>query len=180
MAQRVERLKRRADFLRVTRARNSAATPGLVLQARPRRPGEGEGGRDDDAASPARIRVGFTASRKVGNAVARNRAKRRLRALADALLPRHAAAGTDYVVIARAATPQRPFDSLRRDFVGALKRLGHYRPDDARPADARTEKARTDGDHNRGAGAAPDAGSAPGASGRTGGRSARAQRAKGG
>ena len=160
MAQRVERLKRRADFVRVTRARNSAATPGLVLQARARRPGESE----SDGASPARIRVGFTASRKVGNAVARNRAKRRLRALADVLLPRHAAAGTDYVVIARAATPQRPFDSLRRDFIGALKRLGHYRPDDARPA----------GDDNRGAGASPDAGSAPGASGRTGDRSARA------
>lgn len=74
------------------------------------------------------MRVGFTASRKVGNAVARNRARRRLRAAAAQILPVHAAAGHDYVVVARHETLQRPFGDLLGDLAAGLKRLGVYRP----------------------------------------------------
>ena len=72
-------LKIRADFLRVAAARRRAVTPGLILQAAQR---------PDGSAGVRTVRVGFTASRKVGNAVIRNRAKRRLRAAAAAILPR--------------------------------------------------------------------------------------------
>jgi ribonuclease P protein component len=88
--------------------------PGLILQAAPQ-PGSG------DAA--ARLRVGYTASRRVGNAVARNRAKRRLRAAAAALLPRHGTDGMDYVLIARAGTGTRPYAELLADLQGALRQL---------------------------------------------------------
>ena len=125
----VLRLKRRADFLRATRARNSAAAPGLVLQARPLDETEQKqlirdvGGQQPSIGPPEIIRIGFTASRKVGNAVKRNRAKRRLRALADEVLRAHARPGMDYVLIARAATPDRAFDKLRGDMHSALKRV---------------------------------------------------------
>ncbi len=91
------------------------ATPGIVVQAARRRPteiGEGE------------PRVGFTASRKVGNAVARNRARRRLRAAAAEILPGCARPGHDYVLIARRSTPSRPFGALKNDLEVALDRLG--------------------------------------------------------
>jgi ribonuclease P protein component len=76
------------------------------------------------------IRVGFTASRKVGNAVARNRARRRLKALADELLPQRGLRATDYVLIARQATVERDFDDLRRDLRSALDRLARKRSDE--------------------------------------------------
>lgn len=75
---------------------------------------------DDDP----RTRVGFTCSKKVGNAVARNRAKRRLREVARLVLPEHGRPGWDYVLIGRAGvTAQRPFDALKDDLVRALKKL---------------------------------------------------------
>lgn len=70
------------------------------------------------------MRVGITVSRKVGNAVARNRARRRLRALAAETLPRHAKAGHDYVLIGRKGTLARPYDRLRDDLATALAKLG--------------------------------------------------------
>jgi len=69
-------------------------------------------------------RVGFTASRRVGGAVARNRAKRRLRAAAEMVLPRRAKADRDYVLIARTVTLKRRFEDLVRDLDRALMRLG--------------------------------------------------------
>jgi ribonuclease P protein component len=72
-------------------------------------------------------RIGFTASRKVGIAVARNRARRRLRAAAGEVIPRHAAPGHDYVMIARAGTLTRPYQALVEDLKTALRRLGVYR-----------------------------------------------------
>lgn len=88
--------------------------PGFVLQAR----------RRDTPESPDCIRIGFTASKKVGNAVARNRAKRRLRALARATLPAHARPGWDYVLVARAGeTALRAFATLEEDLAHALARI---------------------------------------------------------
>jgi len=108
------RLKTRADFLRVAAARGKAVTPGLILQAAPQ-PKESDHGE--------RVRVGFTASRKVGNAVVRNRAKRRLRAVAADVLPRLGRPGVDYVLIARAATGERPYPALVADLETALRRV---------------------------------------------------------
>lgn len=72
------------------------------------------------------MRVGFTVSRKVGNAVKRNRARRRLRAVVDRVFPLHAKPGHDFVVIGRARTLTRGFDSLIGDMTTALKRLDVY------------------------------------------------------
>jgi ribonuclease P protein component len=111
MSEPVARLKRRREFLRVAAARTKAVTPGMIVQAL---------ARDDDT---AQIRVGFTASRKVGNAVVRNRARRRLKALVAELLPGRGQAATDYVLIARGETATRPFEALRSDLLQALSRL---------------------------------------------------------
>ena len=78
------------------------------------------------------MRVGFTASKKVGNAVRRNRAKRRLRVLADTVLRDRAEPGHDYVLIARAATVERDFAELRDDLHFSLKRVGLLRQGAAR------------------------------------------------
>lgn len=120
----IQRLKRRADFQRLTRARRSWAARGLVLQA--------AAFPDDAAPAPVMQRVGFTASRKVGNAVRRNRAKRRLRALAEELLPARARGGYDYVLVARQATVDRAYDRLKADLEYALGKLKLLKLD-ARP-----------------------------------------------
>ena len=69
------------------------------------------------------MRVGFTASRKVGNAVVRNRAKRRMRAAAVSVLPAFGRPGTDYVLIARETTAERPLPALIGDLESALGRI---------------------------------------------------------
>ena len=82
------------------------------------------------------IRVGFTASRKIGGAVERNRAKRRLKAAAGAVLPLYGMAGNDYVLVARRETLIRPFEALLSDLKSALAaahtRLGGSQPGVAR------------------------------------------------
>lgn len=97
--------------------------PGLVLQAR----------RQDE--NGGATRVGFTASRKVGGAVMRNRARRRLKAAAGKVVPAHAKAGYDLVLIARGATARRPFPALLDDLNTALKRVGAWR-DNAEETDS--------------------------------------------
>lgn len=111
-------LKKRAEFLRVAGSGRKWAMPGLLLQAGP-----------SPLGPDAPLRYGVTASRKVGNAVIRNRAKRRLRALARSHLPQAALPGMDYVLIARLGTPERPYDDLIRDLKTALARLKVARPE---------------------------------------------------
>jgi len=111
---RVHTLTRRADFLAAARARHKA-TSGFIVQARPRRAGD---------PAPDALRVGFTCSKKVGNAVARNRAKRRLRALARAVLPERGRPGWDYVLIGRSGvTATRDFVVMQAELAHALDRL---------------------------------------------------------
>lgn len=113
---RIGRLKRRAEFLAAASANRKWVAPGLVLQARAAGPAD----------EPARIRLGFTASRKVGNSVARNRARRRLKAAAAEVLREANLAGgaTDLVLIARPATVSRDYAALKEDFRRGLRRLG--------------------------------------------------------
>lgn len=121
------RLLKRSEFLRAARRGRKAARPGLVLQAYAReRETEDSALSNRQGASPfCGMRVGLTASRKVGNAVIRNRARRRLRAVAAEVLPVCGRTGTDYVLIARAETVGRPFDALLADLRSALKQVEH-------------------------------------------------------
>ncbi len=85
--------------------------PGFVLLVRPR--GDGD----------ATMRVGFTVTKKIGNAVVRNRMKRRLRALARELLPASGVPGADHVLIGRSGGIERPFSNMRAELRKALGRV---------------------------------------------------------
>ena len=111
----IERLKSRPQFLAAAKG-VSEARGAVVIQRLDR--GDGD---------PV-VRLGFTATRKVGNAVIRNRAKRRLREAARALAPQLAVPGSDYVFIARMGTADRPWDRLLDDVKSALTRLATPRP----------------------------------------------------
>ena len=101
-------LKKRREFLFVAKG-TFVRAEGLLLQARQR---------DDEETV---LRVGFTCSKKVGNAVARNRAKRRLREVARHMLSLHGRLGWDYVLIGKAEkTVERPFDELCKDLKKSL------------------------------------------------------------
>ena len=120
MVEAPKRLKYRRQFLHVAQKGRKYATPGLVLQARKRSQLDQEIGKDE-------IRVGYTVSRKVGKAVLRNRARRRLRAATEIVLKEHGLGGYDYVVIGRAKTPGRQFGALIEDLDFALKKLGIWK-----------------------------------------------------
>jgi ribonuclease P protein component len=106
---RIDRLRKRADFLAAARTlRRVAGAVTLEMAPTP-----------DPA--PQTLRLGFTASKKIGNAVARNRAKRRLRAAAYALLPLSGRAGHDYVLVARAGILARDFSALKGDIAEAAR-----------------------------------------------------------
>lgn len=108
---RLEVLRKRAEFVAASKGRYQTAT-GLTVQMRNRQDGD------------PTVRVGFTCSKKVGNAVARNRAKRRLREIARLDLPTLARAGHDYVLIGkRDATARRDFEDLRRDLAKAIAKM---------------------------------------------------------
>ncbi len=102
----IAHIRRRPDFLAAQRGR-SVAKGAVVVQSLAR-PGQ------------AMARVGFTATRKIGGAVVRNRAKRRLREAARLLLPRFGRIGMDYVFIARGGTTARPWARLLDDIKSAL------------------------------------------------------------
>jgi ribonuclease P protein component len=103
------RLTRRAEFLRAAAKGRKAATTGVVVQALPR---EDHG--------PARL--GFTVTKKIGNAVIRNRTRRRLKEAARLVLDEHPVSGVDLVLIGRGATRGRSFVGLQEDLRRALAR----------------------------------------------------------
>ena len=105
----IERLRTRAQFLAVQSGAR-VARPTLLVEAKRR-------------AETGPIGLGLTASRKIGNAVVRNRARRRLREAARQLLPRHGLPGVDYVLVARQAAPDAPWGALLDDLQNALIRL---------------------------------------------------------
>jgi ribonuclease P protein component len=105
------RLKKRAEFLRVAAKGRKVQAPGLVLQALRR-----------VDAGPAR--VGFTVTKKVGNAVVRNRTRRRLREAVRLVLAAEPPRGVDLVLIGREGTRARAFAALQDDLRRALAKAG--------------------------------------------------------
>jgi ribonuclease P protein component len=108
----IGRLKTRAEFLHVREGARFAA-PSLVLQARARADTGASGG----------ARFGFTATKALGGAVERNRARRRLKAAVRQVAEAHAVEGYDYVLIARSGTVKRPFAELTMDLERALTKV---------------------------------------------------------
>ena len=105
----LEHIRVRREFLAAAKAEKQVRR-GFVLQARRR---------GDE--QPARL--GLTATKKIGNAVIRNRTRRRLRALADDLFPKYAHSGYDYVLVGRVHTPHRAWADLQHDLKSALKAI---------------------------------------------------------
>jgi len=105
----MERLKRRTDF-RAAASGTRAPGSAFVLQARPR-------------ADQGGVRVGFTVSRQVGNAVERNRVRRRLRELVRLARVGSLHAGHDYVLVGRRAALKAPFDEMMKELDLALNRI---------------------------------------------------------
>ena len=105
------RLKRRAEFLRAASAGKKAAVGGVVLQALAR-------------PDTLPVRLGFTVTKKVGNAVIRNRTRRRLKEAARLLLRDRPLTGLDVVLIGRDSTRKRNFLVLQNDIRRALDRTG--------------------------------------------------------
>ena len=116
-APRPERLRNRRDFLRVARTGEKWVAPGLIVQVDPHRGEEPQ----------AVMRVGFTVSKKVGNAVVRNRVRRRLRAAASEIFPTEGKSGRDYVVIGRQAALKRSFADLTDDLKTAVNKAERCR-----------------------------------------------------
>ena len=106
-------LKKRAEFVRIAKTGKKWVTRSLVVQAL-----------ESDCQENS-IRFGFTATKKIGNAVTRNRVKRRLRVLARDILPQiKKTSGIDIVLIGRYTTATQEFSDLQNDLITALKKLG--------------------------------------------------------
>ena len=124
----IERIKKRPDFLAAAKAR-ALARGAVLVQMR---------ARDDGAPF---IRSGFTATKKIGGSVVRNRAKRRLREAARLLLPALGRPGCDYVFIARGGTATRPWARLLDDVKSALISLAAEQGPPAQPSDGEAQAA---------------------------------------
>ena len=135
-----KRLLRRPQFLAAAKG-VSEARGAVVIQ------------RLDRADGSSHVGLGFTATRKVGGSVVRNRAKRRLREAARAMIPRHGVPGCDYVFIARVGTADRSWDRLLDDMKSALTRLANPGAAPNRPAARRASgdasTARSSGQDDR-------------------------------
>lgn len=107
----LNRLKKRSEFLAVSKTENRWVTPGFIIQFYER-------------ACEGPFRYGITASRKVGGAVQRNRAKRRLRVLIRDILPSMGRPGADYVFIARQEILKRDFATMGEELNRGIKLLG--------------------------------------------------------
>ena len=107
----IQRLVRRSEYLRVARARKYVVTKGVILQFETK----------DLKADGSAYRVGYTVSKKVGNAVTRNRARRRLKSVVNDVLSSSIEQPLDLVLIGRADTLKRTYDELLEDFRFALK-----------------------------------------------------------
>ena len=103
-------LKKRSDFLKAAKEGRKVVTPGFILQILTRS--------EEDRSIP--LRFGFTATRKIGSSVIRNRAKRRLRSALDFVLSIQKPTPKDYVLIARQETVKIPFEKLLQDFKKAF------------------------------------------------------------
>ena len=117
----MERLKRRTDF-RAAAAGARAPGSAFVLQAR-RRGEQGQESNQESDKEAGPVRIGFTVSKQVGNAVERNRVKRRLREIVRLAPATALYAGHDYVLIGRRAALQAKFGDMARDFGAALHRV---------------------------------------------------------
>jgi ribonuclease P protein component len=109
----MDRILRRRDFLAAAKSR-SAPVSGVLMQML-------------DRADDKPARVGFTCTKKLGNAVVRNRVRRRLKEAARLVLPKIARIGHDYVIIGRASSMNRPFEDLKKDIISAVSKL-HAEP----------------------------------------------------
>jgi ribonuclease P protein component len=105
-------LKASSDFQRISRLGKRFSFPSFILQAL----------RREDGSSP--FRLGLTVSRKVGNAVTRNRAKRRLREMVRLAAAPEKLAGWDIVLIGKASARERDFSLMKADFLQGLEKLG--------------------------------------------------------
>ena len=110
----LQHLRQRREFVNVAKKGRKYAAPGLVLQALNRLDDQRS---NDGLAASSAVRVGFTVTRKVGNAVVRNRVKRRLRAAASQIAPIHVKGNFDLVLIGRAKTENRNFEELKQDLL---------------------------------------------------------------
>jgi len=134
MTLRIAHLTRRSEFLHAAAKGRKSVMPGLVLQAVC--PANWSKVAENSGVNERCFRVGYTASRRVGGAVARNRAKRRLRAAVARVMPERAKVGRNYVVIARAATLDRDFEDLLQDLKTALARVDAKTAEKSGPSSA--------------------------------------------
>ncbi len=128
------RLKRRQDFVRIASQGQHWVTPNFILQCHPYL---GLQGNDADQG----IRVGYVASRRVGGAVERNRAKRRLRVIVEQVLKEVGLVGFDYVLVARKVILAADFEQLLRDLKWAVKRI-HTRTSKSERAESKRAESK--------------------------------------
>lgn len=114
----VKVIRKRADFLRANHGKRFV-TPAFILLAHKR---QLHSAADHDIVGDD-IRYGITVTKKIGNAVARNRMKRRFRALLADLLPRHGISGTDHIIIGRNQDRERDFATMKSELEKGLKHL---------------------------------------------------------
>lgn len=104
------RLKKRKQFVHIAQKGRKIVSSGLILQFIQNK-------------TPDALNVGFTVTKKVGNAVVRNRVRRRLREVVRLGISDFNKTGYDFVLIGRQSTINRPFDKLRQDFATALEQV---------------------------------------------------------